>query len=178
MERQETELIMMILETAYPQFYARKTIEDRKNALRLWHMMFEGDSGAEVGAAVKAFIAMDTKGFPPAIGQIKQKLVQLHAPDMLDESQAWALVAKAIKRSAYHAQAEYDKLPPIIQKVIGSASMLHAWALTSGDELQTVVASNFQRAYRARAAEAKEILALPPDIRRILERKLVKTLPE
>lgn len=170
--------LMAVIKEFYPTFHKDKTIEQAKTSARLWYEMFKEDDGNQVLAAVKAFIATDIKGFPPSVGQIKQRLVQVHAPDMLDESQAWALVAKAIKRSAYHAQAEYDKLPPIIQKVIGSASMLHAWALTSGDELQTVVASNFQRAYRARAAEAKEILALPPDIRQILERKLVRTLPD
>lgn len=178
MKREETTAIMRILETAYPQFYAKQGADTRKDALRLWHDMFADDNGFEVGAAVKAFIATDTKGFPPSIGQIKERLVQLRAPDMLDEAQAWGIVSRAIKRSAYHADEEFEKLPQIIQAVVSSPAMLKAWAMGDAETLQTVVASNFQRAYRARAYEAKERLALPAEIRQVLEcREVMRELP-
>jgi len=169
MERKETAMIMQVLETAYPQFYGKQDTDTRKSALRLWHDMFAEDSGVEVGAAVKAFIATDTKGFPPSIGQIKTRLVQLKAPDMLDEAQAWSIVSKAIQNSAYHAREEFEKLPAVIRSVVRSPSMLKDWALSDGDTLQTVIASNFQRAYRTRAAQAKEYLALPSNIQQVLE---------
>ena len=35
--------------------------------------MFKDDDGNQVLAAVKAFVATDTKGFPPSVGQIKQR---------------------------------------------------------------------------------------------------------
>lgn len=169
MTKQETEMIIRVLEAAYPMFYRNKTADDRRDALRLWYDMFAEDDGALVGAAVKAYIATNTNGFPPDIGQIKQRLVKLKHPDMLDEAQAWAIVSRAIQRSAYHSAEEFEKLPPVIQAVVSSPSMLKSWAMSSGDELQTVIASNFQRAYRARAAEAAERLALPADILRLLE---------
>lgn len=179
MEREETTAIMRVLETAYPQFYAKQDAEARKDALRLWHDMFAEDSGFEVGAAVKAFIATDTKGFPPSIGQIKARLVQLKAPDMLDEAQAWNLVSKAIQRSAYHADEEFNKLPPVVRAVVSSPSMLKSWAMSDRETLQTVIASNFQRAYRARAHDAAERLALPSAIRNVLERTAeLQTLPK
>lgn len=154
MTKQETEMIIRVLEAAYPMFYRNKTADDRRDALRLWYDMFLEDDGALVGAAVKAYIATSTSGFPPDIGQIKQRLVKLKHPDMLDEAQAWAIVS--------------------------SPSMLKSWAMADGDDLQTVIASNFQRAYRARASEAAERLALPTDIkRRLLERtNCTRRLPE
>ena len=169
MTKQETEMIIRVLEAAYPMFYRNKTADDRRDALRLWYDMFLEDDGAMVGAAVKAYIATNTSGFPPDIGQIKQRIVKIKYPDMLDEAQAWALVSKAIQRSGYHAGEEFAKLPPIIQKVVGSPSMLHSWSMADRDDLQTVIASNFQRAYRARAADAKEMLALPSELRKMLE---------
>ena len=178
MTKQETEMIIRVLEVAYPMFYRNKTADDRRDALRLWYDMFAEDSGREVGAAVKAYIATNTSGFPPDIGQIKQRIVRLKHPDILDEAQAWALVSKAIQRSTYHAAEEFEKLPSIVQKVVGSPSMLKSWAMTNRDELQTVIASNFQRAYRARAAESAERLALPSDIRSILEAAEFQLLPD
>lgn len=179
MEKKHTETIMQALETAYPQFYVRKTDEERRCALRLWHEMFAEDDGLTVGAAVKAFIATDTKGFPPAIGQIKDRIVKLKHPDLLDEAQAWDLVSRAIANSTYHAAEVFAKLPPVVQKVVGSPTMLRTWAASPREELQTVIASNFQRAFRARAQEAKEYLALPGDIRALLDNAVpTRTLPE
>ena len=172
-------MIIRVLEAAYPMFYRNKTSDDRRDALRLWYDMFEEDDGALVGAAVKAYIATNTSGFPPDIGQIKQRLVKLKHPDMLDEAQAWAIASRAIQRSAYHAAEEFEKLPEVIKCVVASPSMLKSWAMADGDDLQTVIASNFQRAYRARASEAAERLALPTDIKRLLERTdCTRRLPE
>lgn len=179
MTKTETEMIIRVLEAAYPMFYRNKTADDRRDALRLWYDMFEEDDGALVGAAVKAYIATNTSGFPPDIGQIKQRLVKLKHPDMLDEAQAWAIASRAIQRSAYHAAEEFEKLPEVIKCVVASPSMLKSWAMADGDDLQTVIASNFQRAYRARASEAAERLALPADIKRLLERTdCTRRLPE
>lgn len=179
MTKTETEMIIRVLEAAYPMFYRNKTSDDRRDALRLWYDMFEEDDGALVGAAVKAYIATNTSGFPPDIGQIKQRLVKLKHPDMLDEAQAWAIVSRAIQRSAYHSAEEFEKLPEVIKCVVSSPSMLKSWAMADGDDLQTVIASNFQRAYRARASEAAERLALPTDIKRLLERTdCTRRLPE
>lgn len=179
MTKTETEMIIRVLEAAYPMFYRNKTSDDRRDALRLWYDMFLEDDGALVGAAVKAYIATNTSGFPPDIGQIKQRLVKIKHPDMLDEAQAWAIVSRAIQRSACHSAEEFEKLPEVIKCVVSSPSMLKSWAMADGDDLQTVIASNFQRAYRARASEAAERLALPTDIKRLLERTdYTRRLPE
>lgn len=170
MNMKDTLTIMAVLQEAYPAYYRGKSADEARAAATLWQSLFAEDDAREVAAAVKAFIATDAKGFPPVIGQIKARLAQLKAPDMLDEAQAWGLVSKAIRNSAYHAGEEFAKLPPVIQKVVGSAYMLHTWAMTNGDDLETVIASNFQRAYRARAKDAMERLALPSDVRDILER--------
>lgn len=178
MTKQETEMIIRVLEAAYPMFYRNKTADDRRDALRLWYDMFSEDDGVTVGAAVKAYIATSTTGFPPDIGQIKQRIVKLKYPDMPDEAQAWALVSKAIQRSAYHSKEEFEKLPPVVRKAVCSPSMLKDWAMADKKTLQDVIASNFQRSYRAIAAEYAENLALPSEIRELLNAGVGKQLPE
>lgn len=169
MTRDETEMIFSVLEAAYPRFYRQIGSDERRDVLRLWFNMFEGDEGNAVGAALKAFIAMDTKGFPPSIGQIKEKLVKLKNPGLPDEAQAWVLVHRAIQNSGWHAKEEFDKLPPIVQKAVGHSSVLKDWAMQDQDEVNTVIASNFQRAYRARVHRAQEELALPENLQNVLK---------
>ena len=161
MTTQETGRIMDILKAAYPNWNATK------NTALLWAQMFSDDNIAEVAAAVKAFIANDDKGYAPAIGQIKSLITKARYSAELNEGEAWSLVRKAISNGLYGSSEEYKALPPILQRVVGSPDQLMQWAqLTDG--LDTVVASNVQRAYRNELEKQRFTEALPGDVRKVL----------
>lgn len=167
MTRQETGVIMDILATAYPRFYGGNGAPDPRKAVTLWAEMFRDDPVELVAAAVKALIATDERGFPPHIGAVKAMMRRLSKPDELTELEAWTLVLKAIKRGITGSRAAFDALPDTVRRVVGSPSQLREWAIMEPDTVQSVVASNFQRSYRARAASEKEFAALPEDVKRI-----------
>lgn len=77
MTRDETLKIMAVLKATYPNFYKDMTRRDAEGVVALWTDMFSGDSYNAVAAAVKAFIASDSKGFPPVVGQVKQRVMEL-----------------------------------------------------------------------------------------------------
>lgn len=52
-----------------------------------------------------------------------------------------------------------------MQRLVGSASQLREWAMMDADTVSSVVASNFQRSYKVRAKNEREILALPSSVR-------------
>lgn len=64
MTRDETLKIMAVLKATYPNFYKDMTRRDAEGVVALWTDMFSEDSYNAVAAAVKAFIASDSKGFP------------------------------------------------------------------------------------------------------------------
>lgn len=70
-------------------------------------------------------------------------------------------MSAALRNSLYNSDDEYRKLPQVIQRIVGSPSVLREWAQSDINELQTVIASNFQRSYRARAKGEREFMALP-----------------
>lgn len=158
---------MSILATAYPRFYAGTSVAEQNRTLQLWATMFADDDYRIVCAAVKAFIATDEKGFPPHIGAIKAAIRRLTAQDEMSESEAWTLVRKAISNGYYGAKEEFDKLPPVLQKLVGGPEQLREWSLMDSATVQSVVASNIQRAYRTMAARKREWDALPEDVRQI-----------
>ncbi|MCM1059425.1 MAG: replicative helicase loader/inhibitor [Eubacterium sp.] len=166
MSYRETLQIMAILKTAYPNYY--KGESDLEQAANLWTELFKDEDAAVVAAAVKVFIVNDEKGFPPVIGQIKTLVHNLTSPKELTELEAWGLVNAALRNSLYNSENEYRKLPSVIQRIIGSPSVLREWAQNSSDEVQTVIASNFQRSYRARAKSEREFMALPQSTRDFL----------
>ena len=168
MTREDTIKILSILRGAYPGFYRDITKQEAEATIVLWASMFEEEPFELVGAAVKAFITADAKGFPPAIGQIKERIRQITQPEELTEQEAWAYVSKAISRSTYGSVEEFEKLPPEIQAVVHDPGQLRQWALSEADEVETVIASNFMRSFRAKQKATKEYLALPTEVKRMM----------
>lgn len=169
MTRQETLMLMGTLRVAYPQYYARQSAEEANAAVGLWQMMFAQDDAKIVSAAVKAFIATDTKGFPPVVGQIKEKMDTImreaYGSGEMTAMEAWALVQKAIRNGYYNAEAEYAKLPDTIRAVLGGPSAIHDYAMMDTETVNSVVASNFRRSYDARKEYVKEMRMLPDDVK-------------
>lgn len=165
----ETLAIMSVLKAAYPAYYRGMNRQDAEAAVALWAEMFADEPAQIVALAVKSLIATDTKGFPPHIGAVKDSIVKLKQPNEMTEAEAWALVSKATRNSTYNSAEEFDKLPPVVQRIVGSPMQLREWAAMDTDTLQSVVASNFQRSYKARAVKEREFMALPSEIRQISE---------
>ena len=172
MTREETLAIMSVLKAAYPEFYKNMRRDEAEGIVNLWASIFTDDPAEVVAAAVKAFIATDVKGFAPKPGQIKASIVKVTQPAELEmsELEAWGMVSRAVSNGIYGSQKEFDKLPPILQRLVGSPNQLKEWALMDADTVASVVASNFQRSYKARAAHEREFLALPSDVRQTMEK--------
>ena len=179
---EETGIIMDILTTAYPRFYSGPNAPDMMKTLTLWAEMFARDDVALVAAAVKALIESDSKGFPPHIGAVKEKLRLISAGDEMTEAEAWGIVAKALRNSAYGSREEFDKFPPVIKRIVGSPSQLREWSMMDSETVHSVVASNFQRSYKAIAQREKELAKLPPDVKalvgKLADAKKIEVLPE
>lgn len=180
MTRPETLMLMSTLRAAYPMYYAKQGVEDAKAAVNLWHMMFADDDAQLVSAAVKAFIATDTKGFPPVVGQIKAKLDMIlreaYGGGELTPMEAWGKVQKAIRNSSWHAQEEFDKLPDTIRAVLGGPSALRDYAMMDSETVNSVVASNFQRSFSARRDHVTEMRMLPADVKEFISTEQFKAL--
>lgn len=180
MDRKETLKIMSILKAAFPAYYRGISREDALTVIALWQEMFANDDAAIVAAGVKALIATQKEGYPPTVGAVREKINQITKPETNTEMEAWDLVRKAVRRSAYNAKEEFAALPPVLQRIVRSPEQLRDWALMSEDALQSVVASNFQRSYRAKIAEVNRFESLPEDIKALansFSEKALQQLP-
>jgi hypothetical protein len=162
MTREETKAIMAILRAGYPNFYRNMTKEDATNAINLWATMFAEEPAQIVTEAVKSL--MCSLKFPPTIADVKEKIELLTQPEQLTEMEAWNLVKKAMNTSDF--VKSFQELPPIIRRIVGSASQLKEWAYTEGD--MSVISSNFMRSYRARVAHERELVRLPQSAKEMI----------
>lgn len=165
---EETLAIMGVLKAAYPTYYKDMKRSEAESIVALWSEMFKDEQASVVAAAVKMHIATDSKGFPPHIGAIKTAIGKIKQPNEMTELEAWGLVQKALRNGIYGSEQEFKKLPPVVQRIVGSHNQLREWARMEADVVNSVVASNFQRSYKVRAASEREHLALPADVRQTI----------
>jgi hypothetical protein len=144
MNKKETAKILGLIQAYYPKFIDGR---DPEITLEGWQLIFADDSYQVVQCALMAYVSTDTKGFPPMPGALKD----LMKPKVseIGEFEAWRDVKKALSNSLYGSVEEYEKLSPICKRLVGSPSVLKEWAQMDISELDTVIASNFQRNYRA-----------------------------
>lgn len=169
MDRTETAGILAVLRAAYPNFYKGMSRDELVSIVGLWSEMLADYPAGVVAAAVKAHIAADRKGYPPHIGAIIDAIGKVTKTDDLTEGEAWALIAKATLNSTYNSEAEFNKLPVLLQRIVGSHNQLRDWALMPRETVQSVVQSNFLRSFRARAEHDREYLAMPEHVRGFME---------
>ena len=175
MTRQETVSILAILRAAFPSFYKGMERKDLEGIVSLWNDMFRDDAANVVAGAVKALIATKTTGYPPTIGEVKEHVRRITKPREMTEQEAWARISKALRNSLYGSEEEFRKLPPVLQSVVHDPRQLREWAMMDEATVQSVVASNVQRSFRARARQARDFEALPEDVK-ALSRGLAEQL--
>ena len=184
MNRQETLRIMAVLQAAYPMFYAKKSKDELDGIVGLWEEMFSDEPYQVVAMAVKALIKTRVSTFPPGIGEINERILQITQPEEMTEMEAWSLVRRAIRGASMDpssrlfrngamdnrtsAERNFEALPPILQKVVNSPEQLAAWEQLPETQIDTVLQSNFMRSYTAKARYARGYIALPETVKRYM----------
>lgn len=174
MTRDETKDVLKVMTVAYPNYHP----ENKTETLNLWAEMLSDYQYGIVLAALKTFIATNTSGFAPSISQLIEIINGMTADSELSESQAWDLVCKATADGYYNSVREFEKLPDTVKRVVGSPQQLKEWSLMEKSTFQSVIASNFNRAYKTELAKEKQLKAMPAEIRQALEKTKVKTIEQ
>ena len=104
----------------------------------------------------------------------KEKIALITEPQSMTEMEAWRRVREAI--SYYNATENFQRLPPIIQKILGSPSQLRDWATMEAETVDSVIQSNFMRSYTAKVRAEKEFTALPESAKNLIESIKLKML--
>lgn len=181
MTEKQTATVIGIMQTAYPEAFNGKSDDVVKRQVKLWAKIFKDDPFELVCNAVYAHIATSTDRFMPPIGVIKEEIRKLLAPNEMTEEEAWNYVSSALRNGIYGYADEYKRLPERVQRLVGKPEQLRTWAMMDVDTVQSVVASNFKRSYRARKAYDDEYEKLPASVKETYQRlswQMFKALPE
>lgn len=170
MTQKEAAKIVDVLMFNYPDTLRNNSEEALVTYIENWHFFFKDDSYAEVLAAVQKIISSSQEHFAPNIGMIREQMRKNREPmGGLSEQEAWELVKRALRNGFYGYKEEFAKLPPTVQRCVGSENMIREWAAMESETLDSVVASNFMRSFRAIRQSAEEDARTPDAIREQLE---------
>ena len=160
-----------ILVKAMKAVYTNPGFIPDNDAFDVWYSMLKDLDYALASRAVQ--MHMQTEETPPTVAGIRKQSAKLKADetDDLNETAAWYLVLKAIRRSTYYSEEEFAKLPATVQRAVASPKQLREWAMledVDGKTL-TVIQSNFQRTFRAEQQRERERSKLSPDVLKLMK---------
>lgn len=172
MTKVETNEVMMVIRAFHPRFYANFSDADFIEMIRAWHIMLEEYDRNDVMAAVKAFEAGNTKGFPPeSPGQIIDLINRIKNPVEADmtPAEAWAIVSKTMTDLRWESVEEsFNALPTTCRKALGSAARLKEMAMEQDAAAQLSDRTRFMDAYKVTAQRERDFAKLPADIRKAI----------
>ena len=154
----------MMVQAAFPNYKP----PDKTVAVNTWFLMLADYPYQQVQMALKAYIATDTSGFAPSIGQIIDKMQMINSHAEQNEMEAWSLVSKALRNGNYKSKEEFDKLPDLVKEAVGSPENIHNWAQSDIKSIESVIQSNFIKSYRLVVNRQKEMQKLPKEIKAMI----------
>lgn len=160
----ETAKLLAVIKEVYPNFNGR---------VETWHMVI-GDIPYDVAsAATMAYIR--TEHYPPVPADLIEKASLVQKANNPTTAELWGKIRKAIGNGIYHSVSEFEALPKICQRAVGSHKQLQEWAVL-GEELDTVVASNVKRTLDSLLETQEELDKISPEYRAMLAKGSDKPL--
>ena len=174
MNTEETKKLLALIAVYYPNFNP----DNKALTVKAWSATLADIRFEDMQKALLAFVRTSDSPFAPNIGQLLARLDNIQNGD-IDDGEAWNLVYRAICNSAYNAEKEFNQLPEVIRETLHTPSQLREWATSdiNGNALQ-VIHSNFLKAYSQVKTRQKDNRRLTPDLRKQIENKAYKWLPE
>lgn len=167
MTENEAAKILALLREYYPRDVESTTVRAK---VRAWYLVLQDYPYDVVQAAAISFAANDRKGFMPSPGQIVEQIKMVAEPESLTAQDAWNLVSRAVSAADFMCPSkQYEKLPPEVQRAVGSPNMIREWGLVDEDTFNTVIYSNFIKAYGVHQKRREAMAAIPESIRDVIQ---------
>jgi hypothetical protein len=173
MKREEFIQMIIALESMYPNM----KVSQNDFTVEIWYGILGHISMSAMESVIKKHVSQSK--FQPTANELITHYNELTETEpQMSEVEAWGIVKKAIRNATYNSKSEFEKLPDIIQKTIGSADVLRSWAMEESDNTDKVTGSNFMRSFRDVHTRDKQFKALPNDVKQLISTNGVKLIGE
>lgn len=166
MTRDETKKILYIMTTIWTNYNPKLS----SDFVDVWHEMIGDMDFRLAAAALKAYAQRDRSGFAPSVGQLRGVAVDLTKGQEITDAEAWNLVVKAVSRSSYYAEEEFDKLPEQVQKAVGGPDTLRSWAMSEED--LNFARGAFLRSFQTEQARSRDRSQMSGDLLALIDKTM------
>lgn len=135
-------------------YFPRDNVLPSDRAMSLWYDSLKDLDADAVMAGLQKYVL--TNKFPPGISDLRSYAVRPAGKEEISETHAWNLVYQALGNSIGHAEEEFEKLPEVVQRAVHSPGQLREWAKMDIHTVNSVIYSNFLRAYSAAVVRQRE----------------------
>lgn len=125
--------------TATAKIYDRELDQE---TLEIWLSFFKEDNIENFKNAVNEYIRTSNRF--PTIADIKN-IIFKNTHTQIDNNQLWEALVKAISRSNYYADEEFDKLPELVKLYVRNPRQLQEMASMESDIIHSVVKGQFMK---------------------------------
>ena len=167
MQKSEAAKVLKFLKDSYPRYYGSQTMDEYNLMVDAWTYQFQQYEFLRVFQAVNAAIAAKVSDFPPSIGEIKARLVDITDPDVSSFDETWDRLLKCFSRGSVHAQEDWEKLPGDDQKLI-SPGEIYRIAI-AGDINLTVEKAGWYSRWKALQEKKRIEKVVPAPVREVME---------
>ncbi len=169
MTRDEITSCLTLLKVAYPTFARKMTKRDANAMIALWEATFSEYPAKIVTLAVTQLI-QEKKDFAPDIATIKERITENEriATGEPTVDELWLLLKKAMSNGGYCAVEEFRKLPPVLQRYVGSPSELHNMAMQDETVTDSVTRGIFYKNIDRTIRQERQAQALSPEVRQFI----------
>ena len=152
-----------------------RPIEDMKMA-EVWYQSLKDLDYETVKQAAMSLIM--TSHFPPEISDIRKAVLDITSPTEMTSTEAWGLVYKAISNAGYHAREEFEKLPEICQRAVGSPEALKEMSMMDITTVNSVWMSHFVRNYDVEVKRKRETAQISQAMRNLIPERMRHMIPD
>lgn len=149
MTRDETAKLLAAMRATYPNLH----FEDPTLALDAWWRILEQDDGQMIMDAFSVYARTDSSGFAPSPGKLHSMIASRLEPG-LTNGEVIGILTMASRNGNYGFQEEFNKLPPLLQKAVGSPSVIRNWGSMETTQLEYAF-NSVARAYDRLLAEER-----------------------
>ena len=164
MTREECKKIIAVVAATYPTFDA----DDPSSTVDAWFYFLEDYDYGEIGLALKMYVISSNSPFAPSVSQLIGEIKRIKTiPGKMNGEEAWDLAYKAMGNSIYNSVEEFNKLPPLVQKAVGSPGNLRELAMAD-EEFVLCEKGRFLRVFEAEQKRSEELDSMPESVKQLI----------
>ena len=141
MNRKDITKIIMMLKISYPYAFKEMNEQEVESMVNLYQEMFKEYTYEEVSKAITNII--NTSEYMPTIATIKSKIYEIKHLEGESNAELWDKFLSAIRNGSYHAEEEFEKLPPLVKAYVRNPRQLQEYAIMDSDVIHSVVKGQF-----------------------------------